>query len=91
MLPAPASMGAGARFKEKRNTPSALDGARERLRVLLGRIAAEIRRRQYSIRTEQAYEAWMCRLILFCGNRDPAKERPLNCRRLYSVRPRARS
>lgn len=57
MRPAPVSMGAGARFKEKRNAPSALDGARERLRVLLEQIAAEIRRRQHSIRTEQAYEA----------------------------------
>lgn len=57
MRPAPVSMGAGARFKEKRNAPSALDGARERLRVLLEQIAAEIRRRQHSIRTEQGYEA----------------------------------
>ncbi|MFE8032558.1 phage integrase N-terminal SAM-like domain-containing protein [Thiohalocapsa marina] len=36
-------------------------------------MAAEIRRRKYSIRTEQAYASWVCRFILFCGNRDPAE------------------
>lgn len=35
-------------------------------------MVAEIRRRKYSIRTEQAYESWVCRFILFCGNADPA-------------------
>ncbi|MCF6356120.1 MAG: phage integrase N-terminal SAM-like domain-containing protein, partial [Candidatus Polarisedimenticolaceae bacterium] len=40
---------------------------------LLERLAAEIRRRNYSIRTEQAYEAWVCRFIGFCDNRDPSK------------------
>ncbi len=63
----------GARFKEKRNAPSALDEARERHRALLERMVAEIRRRKYSIRTEQAYESWVCRFILFCDNRDPAE------------------
>jgi len=63
----------GARFKEKRNAPSALDGARDSHRALLERMTAEIRRRKYSIRTEQAYESWVCRFILFCGNRDPAE------------------
>jgi integron integrase len=37
----------------------------------LERLIAEIRRRKYSIRTEQAYESWVCRFILFCGNGDP--------------------
>jgi integron integrase len=32
-----------------------------------------LRRRKYSIRTEQAYEAWVCRFILFCDNRDPSE------------------
>lgn len=63
----------GARFKEKQNAPSALDDAREAHRALLERMTAEIRRRKYSIRTEQAYESWVCRFILFCGNRDPEK------------------
>jgi integron integrase len=63
----------GARLKEKRNAPSALDRAREQHRALLERMAAEIRRRKYSIRTEQAYESWVCRFILFCDNRDPSE------------------
>lgn len=62
----------GARFKEKRNAPSTLDAERQDHGALLERLAAEIRRRKYSIRTEQAYESWVCRFILFCGNRDPA-------------------
>lgn len=32
---------------------------------------AEIRRRAYSIRTEQAYEQWVCRFIAFFDHRDP--------------------
>ena len=63
----------GARFKDKRNAPSALDQARAQHAALLERLIAEIRRRRYSIRTEQAYESWVCRFILFCGNRDPAQ------------------
>ena len=63
----------GARFKEKRNARSALDGVRDTHQALLERMVAEIRRRRYSIRTEQAYESWVCRFILFCGARDPAE------------------
>ncbi len=62
----------GARFKAKRNAPSALDQVRETHRAVLERMATEIRRRKYSIRTEQAYESWVCRFILFCGDQDPA-------------------
>jgi len=36
-------------------------------------ITLKIRRRRYSIRTEQAYGSWVCRFILFCGSRDPAQ------------------
>ncbi|EIC23013.1 integron integrase [Thiorhodovibrio frisius] len=63
----------GGRFKEKKNAPLALDQARETHRVLLERMVAEIRRRNYSIRTELAYESWVCRFILFCDNRDPTE------------------
>ena len=38
---------------------------------LLQSLVAEIRRRAYSIRTEQTYEQWACRFIAFCDNRDP--------------------
>ncbi|EIC23404.1 integron integrase [Thiorhodovibrio frisius] len=62
----------GARLKEKRNATSALDQVREAHRPLLERMVGEIRRRHYSIRTEQSYEAWVCRFILFCDQRDPA-------------------
>jgi hypothetical protein len=48
-----------ARFKHKRNAPSALDPVRVQHSGLLGRLIAEIRRRKYSIRTEQAYESWV--------------------------------
>jgi len=61
----------GARFKDKRNPPSALDAVRKDHAQLLERMIAEIRRRKYSIRTEQTYEAWVCRFILFCDCRDP--------------------
>lgn len=63
----------GEQFKEKRNKASFLDAIRSDHVQLLERLAAEIRRRKYSIRTEQAYEAWVCRFIAFCDNRDPVK------------------
>jgi integron integrase len=37
------------------------------------RLIAEIRVRQYSIRTEQAYLAWLARFVVFHGFRDPAE------------------
>jgi len=62
----------GDRFKAKRNAPSPLDAIRAAHGPLLERLAAEIRRRRYSIRTEQAYEAWVCRFIAFHRGKDPA-------------------
>jgi len=38
---------------------------------ILNQLTAEIRRRNYSIRTEQAYEQWVCRFILFSHDQDP--------------------
>jgi integron integrase len=61
----------GIAFKPKRNARSELDSVRECHSGLLERMIAEIRRRKYSIRTEQAYETWVCRFILFCDNGDP--------------------
>ena len=40
-------------------------------REVVDRLATEIRRRAYSIRTEQAYSNWTCRFIAFCGGSDP--------------------
>jgi integron integrase len=37
------------------------------------RLVVEIRLRQYSIRTEQSYLAWLARLVKFHGMRDPAE------------------
>ena len=62
----------GDRFKAKRNAPSPLDAIRAAHGPLLERLAAEIRRRRYSIRTEQSYEAWVCRFIAFHRGKDPA-------------------
>lgn len=61
----------GQRFQEKRNAPSMLDQVRARYSRVLERLLIEIRRRRYSIRTEQAYETWVCRFIVFCEFRDP--------------------
>jgi integron integrase len=61
----------GRRFKVKTNSASFLDSVREKHATLLERLISEIRRRNYSIRTEQAYEAWVCRFIAFSGHRDP--------------------
>lgn len=45
--------------------------ARSQYAEVLTRLINEIRRRGYSIRTEQAYEGWTARYIAFSGNRDP--------------------
>ncbi len=63
----------GIVLKPKQNTSSPVDAIRERHQALLDRMVAEIRQRKYSIRTEQAYEAWVCRFILFCDNQDPTE------------------
>jgi integron integrase len=49
------------------------EGALNRIRAehhdLLVRFTTEIRRRAYAYRTEQSYEQWVCRYLLFCkGN-----------------------
>ncbi len=61
----------GKNFKSKRNADSALDRIRAEHSHILERVVAEIRRRKYSIRTEQAYETWICRFIAFNGSRSP--------------------
>lgn len=48
-----------------------LSQVRDRHRSLLVRLAEEIRRRGYAYRTEQSYEQWICRFILFCGDAKP--------------------
>jgi Site-specific recombinase XerD len=50
---------------------SRLDPVRKTHGDIRTALIAEIRRRAYSIRTEQAYEQWVCRFIAFSGHRDP--------------------
>lgn len=40
---------------------------------LLVRFTTEIRRRGYAYRTEQSYEQWVCRYLLFCKGQLPAE------------------
>ena len=53
-------------IKERRDTAVMRD-TRKRHRELLVRLCTELRRRGYAYRTEQSYEQWVCRFILFCG------------------------
>ncbi len=49
-----------------------LDQARKLFSPYFDRLAAAIRTRNYSIRTERAYSAWLARFVVFSGTRDPA-------------------
>jgi hypothetical protein len=48
-----------------------LDRVRSNHGDVIAALIAEIRRRAYSIRTEQAYEQWVCRYIVFHADRNP--------------------
>ena len=50
---------------------STLAEARKLYGDLLQQLLIEIRRRGYSIRTEQTYESWIARFIGYCDNRNP--------------------
>lgn len=50
---------------------SELTEVRNTHKDLLKQLLIEIRSRGYSIRTEQAYEAWVSRFITFCNNQNP--------------------
>jgi integron integrase len=57
-------------LKERRGE-GPLQQVRARHSDLLVRLAGEIRRRGYAYRTEQTYEQWICRYLLFCRQTDP--------------------
>ncbi len=57
--------------KLSRSDKSNLSVIRRDHQELLTRLLIEIRRRGYSIRTEQAYEPWVTRFIAFCDNKKP--------------------
>jgi integron integrase len=57
--------------KRKSNGESVLDSIRRDHSEVISALIAGIRSRDYSIRTEQAYEKWACRFIFFSGGQDP--------------------
>ncbi|MEE9343725.1 MAG: integron integrase [Gammaproteobacteria bacterium] len=58
-------------FIKERKGEGPLQQVRADHRDLLVRLVSEIRRRGYAYRTEQSYEMWACRYILFCKNLSP--------------------
>jgi integron integrase len=50
---------------------STQDGVRQHHQEVVQRLKVEIRRRQYSIRTEQAYVGWLLRYLAFHGGKAP--------------------
>jgi integron integrase len=58
-------------YLKERKGEGAVNKVRSGHRELIVRLVSEIRRRGYSYRTEQSYEQWVCRFILFCKERSP--------------------
>jgi integron integrase len=58
-------------FLKQRRDTGPMSRVRERHHDLLVSMTSEIRRRGYSYRTEQTYEQWVCRFILFCQDSSP--------------------
>lgn len=58
-------------YMKTRQGDGALNQVRKDHHALLVRFTHEIRRRGYAYRTEQCYEQWIGRYILFCQNRSP--------------------
>lgn len=54
----------------RQSVPAKTTGTPGRLAILEA-VSAEIRRRNYSIRTEQTYLQWIRRFVVHCGGRDP--------------------
>ncbi len=66
--PAPADDGV------QKNASGTRTQVRQKYADIFMSLAAEIRRRNYSIRTEQIYEQWVCRFIIFTNNQDPKQQ-----------------
>jgi len=58
-------------FIKERKGEGPLQQVRADHHDLLVRLVSEIRRRGYAYRTEQSYEQWTCRYILFCKGLSP--------------------
>ena len=54
-----------------RSGRGSLSTVRKQHEELVVRFIREIRRRGYAFKTEQAYEQWLCRYIVFCGGAAP--------------------
>jgi hypothetical protein len=61
----PAGLAQGPDVQPQTRGESLLKVIRLEHAAVLGRLVSEIRRRHYSIRTEQAYETWVCRFLAF--------------------------
>ena len=57
-------------------SPPSHDEVRQGHQEIVQRLKAEIRRRHYSIRTEQAYVSWLVRYLAFHGSNDPRQMGP---------------
>jgi integron integrase len=58
-------------YLKSRRAGCSMDRVRAVHRDLIIRFTSEIRRRGYAYRTEQTYEQWICRFILFCQETAP--------------------
>lgn len=63
-------------YLKERKGVGPLQEARASHRELLVRFAGEVRRRGYAYRTEQSYEQWICRYLLFCKGAVPEETGP---------------
>jgi len=68
-------------YIKERKGESPLQKVRATHKNLLVRFTTEIRRRGYSYRTEQTYEQWVCRFILFCIGTSPEDAGPREVKR----------
>jgi len=57
--------------KEQKQDESNTQKARSDHAAIIDSLRNEVRRRRYSIRTEQAYEGWICRFIAYNNNTSP--------------------
>jgi len=58
-------------YMKSRKAEGPVNRIRTTYHELLVQFASEIRRRGYSYRTEQTYERWICRFILYCEDTPP--------------------
>ena len=58
-------------YSEEKSPSAAFTAVRAKHENLLQRFSNEIRRRGYAHRTEESYEQWICRFIIFCQGRSP--------------------